>query len=411
MNTHGKAEPGDLEGKDARSGSMGREVSIRSRPEAFLDLIRQEGRGNLKIYLGFAPGVGKTYRMLQEAHALKTKGVDVVIGVIDTHGREDTARLMIGLEQIPLRKVDYKGLPLLDLDMDAVLHRQPELVLVDELAHENAPGGHHERRWQDVEELLDKGINVLTTLNVQHVEGLNDSIWRITGVRVRETVPDRILTLADEIVDVDLPVDDLLIRLNEGKIYPLERLAAALQNFFQNHTLTALREFSLREVAKSVWSKSARQAATRSVDSQIETPKERVLVALSPTSPNSRSVLRKGARLAGELNTDWVVVFVDSPEDNEESRTVGETQILNDNLDMARKLGAEVVRLEGKTVAETILEYARRNRIGRIVVGRTPHTWLEHFLHVDVAENILRNAGPIDVYVVNFERPTRLFKV
>ncbi len=388
---------------------MAREVNIRPKPEAFLELIRQEGRGNLKIYLGFAPGVGKTYRMLQEAHDLKKKGVDVVIGVIDTHGREDTARLMIGLEQIPLRKVDYKGLPLLDLDMDVVLHRRPELVLVDELAHENAPGGHHERRWQDVEELLDKGINVMSTLNVQHVESLNDNIWRITGVRVRETVPDRILSLADEIVDVDLPVDDLLTRLNEGKIYPLERLAVALQNFFKTQSLTALREFSLREVAKSVWSKSARQAAIQSIESQAETPKERVLVALSPTSPNSRSLLRKGARLAGELNTDWVVVFVDSPDDNEESRTVGETQLLNDNLDMARKLGAEVVRLEGKAVAEAILEYARRNRIGRIVVGRVPHTWLEHLLHHDVSESILREAGPIDVYVVNFERLTRLF--
>lgn len=388
---------------------MAREVNIRPRPEAFLDLIRQEGRGNLKIYLGFAPGVGKTYRMLQEAHDLKKKGVDVVIGVIDTHGREDTARLMIGLEQIPLRKVDYKGLPLLDMDTDAVLARRPELVLVDELAHENAPGGHHEKRWQDVEELLDKGINVMSTLNVQHVESLNDNIWRITGVRVRETVPDRILSLADEIVDVDLPVDDLLTRLNEGKIYPLERLAVALQNFFQTQSLTALREFSLREVAKSVWSKSARQAAIRSTESQAETPKERVLVALSPTSPNSRSLLRKGARLAGELNTDWVVVFVDSPDDNEESRTVGETQLLNDNLDMARKLGAEVVRLEGKAVAEAILEYARHNRIGRIVVGRAPHTWLEHILHHDVSESILREAGPIDVYVVNFERSTRLF--
>ena len=211
-------------------------------------------------------------------------------------------------------------------------------------------------------------------------------------------------------MDVDLPVDDLLTRLSEGKIYPLERLAAALQNFFQTHTLTALREFSLREVAKSVWSKSAREAAMRSVESTVETPKERVLVALSPTSPNSRVLLRKGARLAGELNTDWVVVYVDSPDDNEESRTVGETQLLNDNLDMARKLGAEVVRLEGKAVADSILGYARQNRIGRIVVGRTPHTWLEHILHDEISESILSGAGPIDVYVVNFERPGRLFK-
>ena len=289
----------------------------RPRPESFLDLIRQEGRGSLKIFLGFAPGVGKTYRMLQEAHQLKQKGVDVVVGIVDTHGRKDTEKLLEGLEQIPPRKVDYKGHELFDMDMDAVLVRLPELIIIDELAHTNAPGGHNEKCWQDVEECLVMGINVMTTMNVQHIESLNDDIARTTKVRVTETVPDRFLSeLADEIVDVDLPVNELLGRLEEGKIYPKDSIATALRNFFQSHKLTALREFSLREVAKSVGAKAAKREATLSEESRGEVPKERVLVAISSNSKNACLLIRKGARLAGELNTDWDVITVESSKDN-----------------------------------------------------------------------------------------------
>ena len=380
----------------------------RPRPESFLDLIRQDGKGNLKIFLGFAPGVGKTYRMLQEAQQLKKKGVDVVVGVVDTHGRQDTEKLLEGLEQIPQRKVNYKGHELLDMDMDAVLMRLPELVIIDELAHTNAPGGHNEKRWQDVEECLAMGINAMTTMNVQHIESLNDDIARTTKVRVTETVPDRFLSeLADEIVDVDLPVDELLGRLEEGKIYPIDSVATALRNFFQSHKLTALREFSLREVAKSVGAKGAKRESTLSKESRGEVPKERVLVAMSPNSTNAGALIRKGGRLAGELNTDWDVIYVESPKNNEKTRTIQETQRLHDNMDLARSLGAKTVRIEGQVIAHEILEYARENRIGKIVIGKTYHPWYKRFLRDDIMDHILRESGPIDVYVVSFERPKR----
>jgi two-component system sensor histidine kinase KdpD len=380
----------------------------RPRPESFLDLIRQEGRGNLKIFLGFAPGVGKTYRMLQEAHQLKLKGVDVVVGIVDTHGRKDTEKLLEGLEQIPPRKANHKGHELLDMDMDAVLVRIPELVLIDELAHTNAPGGHNAKRWQDVEECLAMGINAMTTMNVQHIESLNDDIARTTKVRVTETVPDRFLdTLADEIVDVDLPVDELLGRLEEGKIYPIDSIATALRNFFQSHKLTALREFSLREVAKSVGAKAAKKESTLSEESRGEVPKERVLVAMSPDSTNAGALIRKGARLAGELNTDWDVIYVESPKNNEKTRTIQETQRLHDNMDLARSLGAKTAKIEGQVIAHDILEYARENRIGKIVVGKTYRPWYKRFFREDIMDHILRESGPIDVYVVSFEKPKR----
>jgi two-component system sensor histidine kinase KdpD len=381
----------------------------RPRPESFIDLIRQEGRGNLKIFLGFAPGVGKTYRMLQEAHQLKQKGVDVVIGIVDAHGRKETEKLQEGLEQIPPRKINYKGHDLLDMDMDAVLIRIPELVLIDELAHTNAPGGHNAKRWQDVEECLVMGINVMTTMNVQHIDSLNDDIARTTKVRVSETVPDRFLSeLADEIVDVDLPVDELLGRLEEGKIYPIDSIATALRNFFQSRKLTALRELSLREVAKSVGAKAAKREATLCEESRGEVPKERVLVAMSSNSKNACSLIRKGARLAGELNTDWDVVTVESSKDNERTRTIEESQRLNDNMDLARSLGAKAVRLKGDFVAHTILEYARENRIGKIVVGKTWHPWYSRIFKDDIMDHILRESGAIDVYVVSFENPKKL---
>lgn len=380
----------------------------RPRPESFLDLIRREGRGNLKIFLGFAPGVGKTYRMLQEAHQLKQKGVDVVIGIVDTHDRNETEELLEGLAQIPPRKINYKGHELFDMDMDAVLVRLPELVLIDELAHTNAPGGHNAKRWQDVEECLAMGINVMTTMNVQHIDSLNDDIARTTKVRVTETVPDRFLdTLADEIVDVDLPVDELLTRLEEGKIYPRERITTALHNFFQLRKLTALRELSLREVAKSVGAKAAKREATLSEESRGEVPKERVLVAVSSNSKNACLLIRKGARLAGELNTDWDVVSVETSRDNETTRTIEESQRLNDSMDLARSLGAKAVRLKGEIVPHTILDYARENRIGKIVVGKTWNPWFKRLFKDDIMDHILRESGSIDVYVVTFENPKK----
>jgi len=387
------------------------EKEKRPSPESFLDLIKTEGRGNLKVFLGFAPGVGKTYRMLQEAHALQKKDVDVVLGVIDTHGRKDTAALLEGMEILPPRVVEYKGMKLEDLDMDAALVRSPELLLVDELPHSNAPGGHNEKRWQDVEELLAMGVNVMTTMNVQHIESLNDDIARITDVRVTETVPDKfLLTLADEIVDVDLPVDELLERLEEGKVYPKERVAEAITNFFKSHNLTALREVSLREVAKNVGARSARKAAVETQGTRDKGARERIMVAMAPYTSNAKNLLRKGSRLAGDLNTDWDVVTVISPKDVERKKTIQEIQIFNDNMDLARSLGANMVVLKGANVAHKILDYARYNRIGRIVIGKTWRPMFERLFRDNIMEHIVREAGTIDIYVVSFDEHKRANK-
>ncbi len=355
------------------------------------------------MFLGFAAGVGKTYRMLHEAQELKAKGVDVVVGVVDTHGRTDTERLLEGLEQVPPRIVEYKGMKLSELDMDAVLVRFPELVLIDELAHTNAPHGHNKKRWQDVEELLTMGINVMATLNVQHIESLNDDIARLTKIRVLETVPDKFITsLADEIVDVDLPVNELLDRLEEGKIYPKDSIANALRNFFQSGKLTSLRELTLREAAKNVGAKAAKERAGAQ---EGAVPRERILVAMTPGAVNASTLLRKGARLAGELNTDWDVVSVISPDHPEDSWTMSELQAFDNNKDLAVHLGARLVILRGDEVAHLILEYARQNRIGKIVIGSPWLPWYRRWFQVNIMEHIMREAGPIDVYIVSFSKP------
>ena len=367
-------------------------------PRAFLDLANRETRGRLKIYLGLAPGVGKTYRMLHEARDAQASGLDVLIGVLETHGRAETERAADGLPRLPRVESEHKGVKLQELDVDGAIRRKPALLLVDELAHTNAPGSRNEKRWQDVRAILEAGIHVNATLNVQHVESLNDIVHEMTGVRVQETVPDRVLLSADEIVNVDLPVGDLVARLREGKVYPQDRVATALQNFFQPSKLAALRELALRETAKGVGA----QAEKRDLERASPKPRERIMVCMSTNPPNSRRLLRKGARLAGQLNTDWVVVYVETPRDNVEKRAVHATQHLQDNLDLARGLGAQVERLEGEDVAAAILDYARAHRVGQIVIGQTRRPALQRLLRGDVVKRILEGAGSIDVHIVSF---------
>jgi two-component system sensor histidine kinase KdpD len=248
----------------------------------------------------------------------------------------------------------------------------------------------------------------MTTMNVQHIESFNDDIARITDVRVTETVPDKfLLTLADEIVDVDLPVDELLERLEEGKVYPKERVAEAITNFFRSHNLTALREVSLREVAKSVGARSARTAAITTQRARDKGARERIMVAMGPYTTNAKTLLRKGSRLAGELNTDWDVVTVISPRDEERNKTIQEIQIFNDNKDLARSLGGKMVVLNGVNVAHMLLDYARNNRIGRIVIGRTWRPMIERLFKDSIMKHIMSEAGPIDIYVVNFDEHIR----
>src|SRR5437870_6800173 len=270
------------------------------RPEQFLALIRQQQRGRLKVYLGFAPGVGKTFEMLQEGQRLKKQGVDVVIGIVETHGRAETAALVQGLEPVPPRRLEYRGVVLEELDLDALLARRPTVALVDELAHTNAPGSRNAKRFQDVEELLRSGINVISTLNIQHLESLHDLVEKATGVKVKERIPDYVLGMADQLVNVDLPAEDLRERLLAGKIYPAERIEQALANFFTPENLTRLRELALGEIAHLLDRRRREQAG-----GEDKSGSERVMVCLSSRSPNPEALLRKGARLADRLHAPW----------------------------------------------------------------------------------------------------------
>ncbi|HYV66397.1 MAG TPA: histidine kinase, partial [Myxococcales bacterium] len=280
------------------------------RPEDFLELVERGRRGRLKLYVGFAAGVGKTYRMLEEAHDLRKRGVDVVIAYVETHGRAETAALLDGIEVVPRKRVEYRGVPVEEMDLEAVIRRKPQIAVVDEIPHTNAPGSENRKRWQDVLALLDAGINVLGALNVQHLESLNGLIERVTGVSVRETVPDSFLKQADQVVNLDLAVEDLQERLKQGKIYAPEKISWALQNFFKDANLATLRELSLREVAESL-----DRAGARAATEQKARASGRVMVCLASNPPRAKTLLSRGSRMAGRLNTDWFVVYVETPEE------------------------------------------------------------------------------------------------
>jgi two-component system sensor histidine kinase KdpD len=339
-------------------------------PDALLARVtaeeQREGRTRFKVFFGFAPGVGKTYRMLQVARDLVAEGVDVVVGAIETHGRYDTAGLMLGLEVLPRRQLPYRGRVLEEFDLDAALARRPKILLLDELAHTNAPGSRHEKRWQDVLELLEAGIEVYTTLNVQHVESLNDVVAQITQVQVRETVPDSILERADEIELVDVAPEELLVRLREGKVYFPEQAERAREHFFKRGNLLALRELALRRMAERVDADVLAFRAAQGVDRAWPTA-ERVLVCVGP-APDSARIVRAGRRIATGLRAPWIAAAVEAtgrPPLSEEDR-----ERLEGHLRLAESLGAEVVRLSGVSVPEAALEFARRRNVTRIVLGK-----------------------------------------
>ncbi|MCE5264120.1 MAG: PTS sugar transporter subunit IIA, partial [Deltaproteobacteria bacterium] len=306
-----------------------------SRADAFLTMIRRSRRGRLKVYLGYAAGVGKTWQMLQEGHRLQEDGIDVVIGLLETHGRADTAKLALGLEVVPRRSQLYRGIALEEMDVDAVLRRKPQVALVDELAHTNVPESKNTKRYEDVQDLLAAGIHVITTMNVQHLESLYDTLERAAGVKVRERLPDNVLAEADQIVNVDLTPEDLQARLREGKVYPAERIGTALENFFQAPNLENLRELTLREMAAQI---DLRRHETPEEAGGI-TP-DQVMVCLSSRGPNSEKLLRYASRLAGKLNRNWYAVYVQTPAEEAtviDSRT---QRLLSGTLTLAKELGA-----------------------------------------------------------------------
>jgi two-component system sensor histidine kinase KdpD len=379
----------------------------RSRADDFLELVERGKRGRLKLYIGFAAGVGKTYRMLEEAHALGKRGVDIVVGFVETHGRAETAALIEGLEVVPRRQVEYRGVTVEEMSLNNILKRKPAVAIVDEIAHTNVPGSHNRKRYQDVIELLDAGINVIGAFNVQHLESLKDIVERVTGVPIRETVPDSFLKQADQVVNLDLAVEDLQERLRAGKIYDEAKVGWALEHFFKDANLAHLRELALREVAESVERASARRppaAAASPAAPDPAGPGSRVMVCLSSASPRGATLVRKGSRLAGRLSTDWFVVFVETPKEAPDRIDAEAQRHLMAHTDLARELGAEVIRLRSPDPVEGILEFARSHSVGHIVAGRSYQAGWKQILGRSVPLRLVREAVGLDVHIVSTER-------
>lgn len=377
----------------------------RPTPEQMLARVRTEGesagaaarRGRLKLFFGYAAGVGKTYAMLQVAQALNKEGKDIVVGYVEPHGRPETEALLEGLECLPTLMMPYRGATLREFDLDAALTRRPEIVLVDELAHTNAPGLRHAKRWQDVDELLSAGIDVYSTVNVQHVESLNDIVAEISGVVVRETIPDEVFERADDVALIDLPPDELLVRLRQGKVYIPQQAAYALEKFFRKNNLVALREIALRQTADRIHEDV--EVARRSAAAKVPWPTyERLLVCVG-SSPTSAKVVRAAKRLADRLDAPWVAVHVETPRAagmSEEDR-----QRLHQHLRLAESLGAETVQISGADVVGELLQYAGGRNVTKIVVGKTdePARWWRP-ARLSLVERLVRDSGNIDVFVV-----------
>lgn len=371
-------------------------------PDELLKNIQAEthNRGKLKIFLGYAAGVGKTYAMLQAAHQRREQGIDIVVGYIETHKRKETEELVKGLEVLPRKQVEYRGALLPEMDVDAVLARKPAIVLVDEFAHTNAPGSRHPKRYQDVQEILDAGINVYTTLNIQHLESLNDVVAQVTGVVVKETVPDSVIDQAAEIEVIDLPPDELLARLNEGKVYVPEQASRAIEKFFRKGNLTALREMSLRRAAERVDDQMRAYMQTRAIAGPWAAA-ERLLVCISP-SPLSERLVRTTRRLADELNAEWITLFVETPQSASMSESKRER--VAKILQLAEDLGARSYTVTAggsiESVSQTVMDFAHKNNVTKIVAGKPLRPRWQEIIRGSLVDNLIRKSVDIDVYIV-----------
>ena len=372
----------------------------RQTADYLLAKLQEEDRPRLRIYIGAAPGVGKTYTMLEEAHALRRSGVDVVIGLIETHGRADTEQLIAGLEVIPRRKESYKGVIVEEMDLDAILARKPQICIVDELAHSNVSGSRHEKRYQDVLFLLERGISVLTAVNIQHLETLNDAVGRVTGVRVRETVPDTFIDRADEVINVDTTVEELRTRLKRGKIYKPEKIEQALANFFRVGNLSTLRELALRAVADEVGEKAASLRQREGLEPALIP--ERVMVCMS-ASESAPRVIRAGARIAARLGTTWYAVYVETPREAPGRISAKYRDTLARNLQLAESLGATMVRVKADRAADGLIEFAKREGITHVVFGQTARSRWEIVLKGSTLNRFLEEVRGATVQVVSLD--------
>jgi two-component system, OmpR family, sensor histidine kinase KdpD len=361
----------------------------------FLDLIKKSRKGKFKIYIGMSAGVGKTYRMLQEAHALLRNGVDVKVGYIETHNRKETQELLEGLPVIPRRKLFYKGKELDELDVQAVIALRPEVVIIDELAHTNIEGSKNEKRWQDVVEIIESGINVISAVNIQHIESLNEEVKEITGIEVAERVPDSVLRMADEVVNIDLTSDELITRLKEGKIYAPEKIQIALNNFFKGEKILQLRELALKEVASQV----ERKVETE-VPGKVIMRHEKLLACIGSNEETAKAVIRKTARLANYYNSKWYVLYVQTPKEHADKIGLAAQRHLINNFKLATQLGAEVIKLKMTNVTKGIIQVAEEKQITTICIGKPHLNLFKIILSTAIFNQLLTKLKAYDIDVV-----------
>ncbi|HKQ75334.1 MAG TPA: universal stress protein [Blastocatellia bacterium] len=372
----------------------------RPTPESLLAKLKESERAKLRVYIGAAAGVGKTYQMLEDAHLLKKQGLDIVVAYVESHGRVDTEAMIGDLERAPLREIEYRGVTLKEMDVDAVIARRPEIAIVDELAHTNVPGSKHHKRYEDVLELLDSGISVITAVNIQHIESLNDVVARTTGVKVRETLPDSFLRRADEVVNVDVSVDTLRTRLRQGKIYKVEKIEQALANFFRKGNLSALRELALRQVAEDQAAK-AQDYREREGLEQAVIP-EKVMVCIASRG-GAKKLLRVGSRIAGRLASDWYAVYVETPREEPGRINPKDYVSLAESLRFAEELGAKVVKLKSANVADALIDFARREGVTHVIFGQSARSRWDVLLRGSVINRFLNEARDATVQVVPLE--------
>jgi two-component system sensor histidine kinase KdpD len=371
---------------------------------AELQLEKKPEPAKLRIYIGAAPGVGKTYHMLDDAHLMKQQNVDVVIGLVETHGRSETEARIRDLEIIPQREIPYRGVNLKEMDVDAILARHPDTVIVDELAHTNVPGSKNRKRYEDVLELLDAGVNVMTAVNIQHLETLNDAVNRSANTIIRETVPDSFLKRADEVVNIDITVEELRARLRQGKIYAPEKVEQSLANFFRKGNLNMLRELSLRTTAEQVSSRASEYRRTQGLE-QAPIP-EKVMVCMS-SRPGTERLLRVGARVAGRLATNWYAVYVTRPDEDKGHGDPEAHHRLEEYQRMARDLGAKVVNLTDRNVSDALIRFAQQENISHVVFGQPVRSRWDILLRGSVLNRFLSEVRDVSVQVVPMQKPLR----
>ena len=361
----------------------------------FLDLIQKSRKGKFKVYIGMSAGVGKTFRMLQEAHTLLKNGIDVKIGYIETHFRKETHELLDGLPVIPRRSIFYKGKQLEEMDVQAIINLRPEVVIVDELAHTNIEGSKNEKRWQDVIEILDAGINVISAVNIQHIESLNEDVKQITGIDVQERIPDSVLRMADEVVNIDLTSEDLISRLKEGKIYTEDKIQTALTNFFKSEQILQLRELALKEVASQVVRKVENEVPKNSALKH-----EKLLACISSNDKTAKIVIRKAARLASYYNSIWYVLYVETPKESPNKIALDKQRHLINNFKLATQLGAEVIKVESPNITDAMLAVVEQKGITTVCIGKPHFNLFKVILSTTIFRRLLNNLSKSNVDLV-----------